>query len=126
MISAVEYDKQIHDTIQNYFRGTYEANEEKIRLAFHDKAVISGFFDGVYTEWSLDEFVERVKSQPSQLSQKEVFAKKIISVDKKENIAIVKAIAPAYGHNFSDFISLIKTEEGWKIRHKSFTNSLME
>ena len=126
MTYADNQDQQIDKAIQNYFWGTYEADEEKIRAAFHEKAVISGFFDGAYKEWNLNEFIEAVKSRPSASSQKEAFSKKIVSIKRKDNIAVVHALAPAYGNEFTDFISLIKTGNGWKIRHKSFTNSVAD
>lgn len=113
---------EIEKTIQCYFHGTYEADAEKIRSAFHPKAVISGFFDGEYTEWDLEAFIQRVTSQPSQKSNHEVFKKEIVNIEVADRTAIVRAVAPAFGHVFTDFITLINTENGWKIRHKSFTN----
>ena len=114
---------EIKKPIMDYFSGTYEANAEKIRGAFHPKAMIAGFFDGKYVEWTLDEFVKRITSQQSAKENNEPFAKKILSYEKAGEIAYVKAYAPAFGHEFIDIISLIKTSEGWKIRHKQFTNN---
>ena len=123
MSCAKKHDSLIEETIQNYFWGTYEADGQKIRSAFHEKAIVSGLFDGEYTEWNLDEFIKRVVSRPSPSSLNEVFSKKIMGIEQKDNIAFVNAFAPAYGYNFTDYIILIKTEDDWKIRHKSFTNS---
>ncbi|WP_051261190.1 nuclear transport factor 2 family protein [Desulfovibrio inopinatus] len=116
-------DDAITQPVLWYFEGTFEADEKKIRRAFHEDAMIVGFFDGKYTQWTLDEFVERVLSRPSQKQSGEPYVKRILALEQKENIAFVQAYAPAFGHEFTDFISLINTTTGWKIRHKQFTNA---
>jgi hypothetical protein len=114
----------IQRPVELYFYGTYEADEQKLRNAFHEKAYITGFFSGDYVEWCLTEFIDRILSKPSQKEASEPFAKRILSIEQKDSMAFVKAQAPAFGHQFTDFILLVKTAQGWKIRHKSFTNSL--
>lgn len=52
--NIMETINNIHKVIELYFYGTYEGNEEKLRKAFHEKVIISGFLDGEYKEWTLD------------------------------------------------------------------------
>lgn len=116
--------KAIEKAVNLYFRGTYNANEDEIRAAFYENSRITGFFDGSYIEWNLDEFIGRVLGMPSQKEMGDTFRKNIVFIDQHASIAIVKAYSPAMHYEFYDYITLARLGQEWKIIHKSFTNEI--
>lgn len=112
--------QDIEATIDLYFKGSYEADASKLKRAFHPDAHITGNFKGEIVDWSLEQFIARLESQPSGAERGEMYDKKILSIDVKGAIALVKAQVVVAGVVFTDYISLLKLNEAWVIRHKSF------
>lgn len=119
----INNDQQaIKEVIKLYFIGTYQADEAMLRQAFHPEARITGNIDKQIFDWSLTDFILRIKSHPSAASQNEKYNKEIIVMDITNNAAMVKARVTVGTHIFTDYITLLKIEEKWIIRNKSFTN----
>lgn len=108
-------------TIQLYFNGAYEGDKSQLIRAFHPDARITGSIQGHKYDWSLAEFIERVCSKPTAKDKHEAFDKEIIAIDKTHDIAVIKTKVVASGTTFTDYITLLKIEDTWHIRHKSFT-----
>lgn len=108
-------------TIQLYFNGAYEGDAPQLVQAFHPSARITGSIQGNQYDWSLEDFIERVCSKPTAKDKQEIFDKEIIAIDKTHDIAMVKTKVVASDITFIDYITLLKTDGMWYIRHKSFT-----
>jgi hypothetical protein len=111
---------QIVDTVELYFTGTYEANAEKLKQAFHADAHITGFIKNEYFDWNLTSFIKRVTSGSSAKTQGEKYDKEIILLDKTNDVAMVKARVQVGPLSFTDYITLLKINRVWTIRNKSF------
>ncbi len=109
--------------VELYFNSIFEADEQKMRQIFTKDCKISGFFGDDYVQWSLDDFVSRLKGKPSPKQAGDPFRKEIMSIEQKGNIAFVKAFVLAFEYEFIDFLILEKRDNIWKIKHKSFTTS---
>jgi hypothetical protein len=121
----MQNDQQaVTDVVEAYFRGSYYGDELLLRQAFHPQAIICGNFNDRYVEWDLNTFIERVKAANSHTV--EAFNKSIIGLDINHNIAMVKAKVIAAGEIFTDYISLLKINGSWCIRHKGFTNQSLD
>ncbi|MDO8955078.1 MAG: nuclear transport factor 2 family protein [Gammaproteobacteria bacterium] len=103
------------------FQGGYDGNRAQLETAFHPKAHICGNFDGHYVDWSLDDFIDRTIQAQSHIN--EAFNKTVLNMEITGDIATVKALVITAAHHFTDYISLIKVNGKWLIRHKSFTNA---
>lgn len=110
----------IQKTVELYFKGTYEGNTKILQEAFHEEAHITGHFQGQYYDWSLKQFIERILSFPIPAQTGELYDKKILSLDSTDRAAMVKAKVVVSGHTFIDYITLLKINDKWVIRHKSF------
>ena len=108
-------------TIQLYFNSTYEGDASQLKQAFHPDARINGSIHGNQFDWPLDDFMQRVCSKPTAKDKQEAFDKEIIAIDKTHDIAIVKTKVVAADIIFTDYITLLKIEGAWIIRHKSFS-----
>ena len=63
-----------------------------------------------------------VKSRKSPDDLGEPFKMKTIGIDIMGNIAMVKLHVPMLGNNYYDYLSLIKTNNDWKIVNKIFSH----
>src|SRR5579872_5980959 len=116
------YKELIIQTIELYFRGTYEGNADKLKRAFHPEAHISGKIDGEEFDWPLSDFIARVTSQKSAFEKKEVFDKKITHIEGDNRKATVQARVAVGDRIFNDEIFLeIQSNGDWLIRNKTFT-----
>ncbi len=113
--------KGIHDTVIEYFTGSFVGDTKKLKGAFHPEASITGNVNGQYLNWSLDEFIKRVTTSPTAETKDEEFDKEIIFVDGTNDAAIVKARVVVGGKTFIDYLTLLKIDGNWVIRNKSFT-----
>ncbi len=115
-------DKQaIIEVVTKYFMGTFHGDKQQLQQAFHPEAIISGNLQGKNTTWSLAEFLLRVTTPPTAAEKKENYAKDIIWIDITNDCAVVKAQVMVGEFKFTDYISLLKIEDCWGIRYKSFT-----
>lgn len=108
-------------TIDGYFKGTYQGDAAQLKRAFHPEARITGIINGQLCDWTLTEFITRVTATPTAENKKEPYNKEILFIDKTDNTAMVKACVLVGGLKFTDYITLLKINANWLIRHKSFT-----
>ena len=111
----------IKNCIEKYFKGTHQADIALIKEAFHPDCKITGFVGTQYVEMTLTQFCERVKQVQNPLDRK--YDKAIIGFDIHENIAMVKAKVLVDDVYFTDYITLLKIDNSWVIRQKSFSSS---
>ncbi len=114
-------EQAIKEVVRLYFMGTFQGNREYLKTAFHSDAHITGSFNGQICDWSLDEFIKRVTVAPTSAQRNEVYNKEIIFLDCIGDMAIVKARVLVGNYTFFDYITLLKIDDRWVIRNKSFT-----
>lgn len=113
----------IIETITLYFKGTYEGDSKQLQKAFHKDARITGIIDKDYLDWSLKEFIDRVTTKPTAAEKKEKYDKNIVFIDNNPHSAIVKARVKVGPLCFTDYITLLKLNNQWLIRNKSFVGT---
>ncbi len=114
--------EKIIETVILYFKGTYHGDVEMLSKAFHPNARVTGIINDEIFDWSLIDFITRVTTSTSAAKKGEKYDKEIISIDKTKNAAIVKSRVVVGELIFFDYITLLKINEQWIIRNKSFTN----
>lgn len=120
-MNTVKKDEiDIREIVNYYFLGTYHANIEQIKRAFHPAARITGIIDQQIFDWSLEDFIIRIANSPSAAEKKEEYNKKIVFIDQTNEAAIVKADVAVGPYIFTDYITLLKINNSWIIRNKSF------
>ena len=113
--------KPIKQAVNLYFKGTYQGDAEQLKRAFHPEARITGIFNGQSCDWSLSEFISRVTTLPTAEMKGELYNKEILSVDITGYAAMAKARVVVNELIFTDYITLLKINDTWIIRNKSFT-----
>ena len=115
------YIQEISFLLGDYFDGLYEGDIQKFSNVFHPESQFY-FSDGEsVTDWPRTEYFEMISNRPSPSSQDLIRHDKIISINVSgpaTAFAIVQcAIPPRY---FTDYLTLLKVNEGWKIISKTF------
>lgn len=116
----------IETVVWTYLDGLHEGDTEKLGQAFHPVSHLYGIDDkGNVTDLPREKWFELVKGRPSPKAQKLPRHDRIVSVDQSgPATAFVKvecAIPPRF---FTDYLSLIKTSEGWRVVSKSFKTDM--
>lgn len=115
--SAQSEETAVRATAMDYIEGTANGEIERIRRAFHETAALYAVNDnGGLRKIPIDKYIGFFK--PGQKSDRQG---KIVSVDIANDAAQVKIEIVSGQWKFTDYLLLLKLEEGWKIINKSYT-----
>lgn len=113
----------VKQVMQNYMDGTFQADIEKLKSAFHPNAVMNGYLGPDCVLATPSVFVEDIASAPSMASQGDAYQAEIESIRIEGNVAAVVVSETGFrgAATLVDFFHLIKTDGEWKIISKLFT-----
>jgi hypothetical protein len=110
--------KSIRDVIGVYFQGHATNKGDVMRSAFLPTAHIEGLRNGVFTSWTVDEYVANFRSQPAP---DEASRTRVIDVvDKSGTAAMVRATLKHGATTFTDYFVLLKVDGKWLIANKVY------
>ena len=107
---------EITTVIQKYFDGTSKGKPHLLPEAFTDSLELQYVKDGKLQRWLGTDYIARFKPGKTNTRVGE-----IVSIDVTGNAAVVKATVTSGKTLFTDYLLLLKLEEGWKITNKTFT-----
>jgi hypothetical protein len=111
-----EYDA-ILGTLQHYVDGAKSGSSAEIKLAFHDQATIFGYVGPDLFAGAIQGFYEWHDSNGAAAEMQ----LRIVSVDVAGTVATVRIEIDNWtGHQFTDFMTLLKVDGEWKIMNKVF------
>jgi hypothetical protein len=114
-------EQAIKNTIQTYFESMFESSGEKAHAAFHPNVKITGEINGELHEMSVADFAGFVESQqPSPKEKGESARLDIVSLDIAGKTAVSRVRDDYLGMTFLDTLSLLKTDDQWRIYNKLF------
>ncbi len=113
---------EIEGTVRLYLDGLYEGDAGKLGAAFHACAALHSLAeDGTVSVLPYEAWLDAVRGRPSPASRGLARHDRILAVDLAgDSLACVKldcAVPPRF---FTDFLLLLKTNEGWRIVQKAF------
>jgi len=110
-------EEQIHEALGLYIESGRQANSKIMKPMTHGDATMYWAADGRITGGPIQELFDRIDARdPSPDVTHEIHA-----LDITETTAIVRVELDNWGgKKFSDHLSFIKTEQGWKLMHKIF------
>lgn len=115
--NAQSEEASVRATAMDYIEGTANGDIEQIRRAFHETAALYAVNDnGGLRKIPIEKYIGFFK--PGQKSDRQG---KIVSVDMVNDAAQVKIEIVSGQWKFTDYLLLLKLEEGWKIINKSYT-----
>lgn len=111
-------DRDVRAAIEQYFKGHATAQADEMRKAFLPTAHIEGLRNGVFTSWSVDQYVAGFRGQPAADEAKR--QRTIDRVDVVGTAAMVKATLVHGATTFTDYFVLLKVNGEWKIANKVY------
>jgi hypothetical protein len=113
--------QEIEQTLQLYFDGLYEGDADKLARATHEVVHLFGVADGKLTDLPRAQWLEMIRNRASAQSQDLPRRDWVVQIDRSgPTTAFAKVhcqIPPRY---FTDYLTLVKLEEGWKIVSKTY------
>lgn len=119
-MSAANNFDAIGKTIENYFYGMHHGDISRLRRAFHTDAYLFGYYHGEFSRISLEEWLSEVEGMEKPSDSGEAFDMRIVSIDITGPTAMVKVTVLYAGLRFTDYLTLVLFEDGWKILNKSY------
>jgi hypothetical protein len=112
----------VRAVIEDYISGTFEADIEKLRSTFTEKAAMYGFLDGQLIEGTPEPFFNDLASQPSLRDSGADYKASIESIHVTGNVASAVLRETGFGpFSFTDYFHLLKKDGKWRIASKTFT-----
>lgn len=113
---------EIQDLMQRYFDGLYQSDSTVLRTVFHtDLAYVNGT-SGNYEVMGLDAYMARIDARTPPASRGDAREEVIERITLKgDRIGLVEARMTMMGRNYQDLLTLINTEDGWKVLTKVFS-----
>jgi hypothetical protein len=116
--SLAESEAAARVPLENYIQGHATGNGDFMRKAFHTEAKIMAFRDGKLFNLTAEEFASRFngKPAPDEAQRK----RRIESVEITGNAGVGKIVLDYPSVTFTDYMSLLKVGDEWKIVNKVF------
>jgi hypothetical protein len=110
--------QQIRQVIGVYFRGHATANADTMRAAFLPTAHIEGIRNGVFTSWTVDQYVANFRGTP--VPDEATRTRVIDVVDRSGTAAMAKATLKHGATTFTDYFVLLELGGRWLIANKVY------
>lgn len=104
--------------LENYIQGHATGNPDFIRKAFHTEAKVMAFRDGKLTNLTSEEFATRFNGKPA--ADEAQRKRRIENVEITGNAGVAKIVLEYPTITFTDYMSLLKVGDEWKIVNKVF------
>lgn len=107
----------IREAIQKYFDGARTGNSDIMKPAFHEEATMFGFIGPDLVAGTIQNLYDWNNENGAAAD----ISSQITNIDIEGTIASVRAESDNWtGYKFSDFFTLIKIGDDWKITNKVF------
>ena len=117
----------IEAVLQTYFDGLHEGDTDKLASAFHPCSHLYWDKDGVVQDLPREQWFEMVKSRGSAKSKGLAREDRILMLDQSgPETALAKVACQIPPRYFTDYLVLLKTQQGWKIVSKVFRTDVRE
>ena len=111
----------IEQTLQTYFDGLYDGDADKLASIFHEAAALTFEQDGRVTVLPLAQWLKAVRERPAPRARGLARDDAVLLIDQSgPTTAFAKVrcqIPPRY---FTDYLSLLKTDDRWLVVQKVF------
>ncbi len=115
-------ETEVRALMQRYFDGLYHSDSSVLRTVFHaDLAYVNGTA-GTYENMGLDAYMARIDARTPPASRGDVREEVIERITfKGDRIGLVEARMTMMGRNYQDLLTIIHTDDGWRVLTKVFS-----
>ena len=107
--------------LELYLRGQAEGDGDLMRRAFHPDARIVSLDGGAVASRSAEAFAALFTGGPAPDEADR--RRRVVSLDVTGEVAVAKLELDYPGAFLTDYMTLVRTSDGWRILHKAFTRS---
>ena len=113
----------IDGLMTRYFDGLYHSDSAVLRTVFHPELSYVNATVGNHEFLGLEAYMERIDGRTPPASRNDPREETIEKVALKGGqIGIVEARMTMLGRDYQDLLTLIRTDEGWRVLTKVFTH----
>ena len=113
----------IDGLMTRYFDGLYHSDSAVLRTVFHPELSYVNATVGNHEFLGLEAYMERIDGRTPPASRNDPREEMIEKVTLKGGqIGIVEARMTMLGRDYQDLLTLIRTDEGWRVLTKVFTH----
>jgi hypothetical protein len=117
----------VQKVVSTYLDGLYEGDTTKLAQAFHEVSHLYSASDGGVADVPREKWFEFVKGRASPQSKGLKRTDRIVSVDfAGPETAFVKVECSIHPRYFTDYLTLLKLNGGWKIVSKTYRTDVRE
>jgi hypothetical protein len=111
----------IEATLWTYLDGLYEGDADKIAAAFHPVSHLYSEADGNVADVPRDQWLDMVRGRAAPKAQGQPRHDRIVTIDQSgPATAFAKVECALPPRFFVDYLTLLKTKDGWRIVAKAF------
>jgi hypothetical protein len=117
----------VEKVVWTYLDGLYEGDTGKLGQAFHEVSHLYSVSDGGVADLPREKWFEFVKGRASPKSRGLKRTDRIVSVDfSGPETAFVKVECSIHPRYFTDYLTLLKLNGGWKVVSKTYRTDVRE
>ncbi len=117
----------VEKVVWTYLDGLYEGDTGKLAQAFHEVSHLYSMSDGGVADLPREKWFEFVKGRASPKSKGLKRTDRIVSIDLSgPETAFVKLECSIHPRYFTDYLTLLKLNGGWKVVSKTYRTDVRE
>jgi hypothetical protein len=117
----------IEKVVWTYLDGLHEGDTGKLAQAFHEGSHLYSNEKGVVSDVPRKSWFELIESRPSAKSRGLKRTDRVVSIDMAgPETALVKLECSIHPRYFTDYLTLLKLEQGWRIVSKTYRTDVRE
>lgn len=121
MSDALSKTDELLAAVQRYFTLMYDCDVSKFYDVFHASAALNGLREEAINEWPAAHYHDVLAKRQSPKSLAAARNDEILLVDfASDSQAFVKVRVLISGTTFVDYLTYLKTADGWKIAFKAY------
>ncbi len=113
----------IEGVLQLYIEGTRDGDVTKLRAAFHDEAWMFGSLAGQRYDEPIEELFKLSDGHPADVEGS--YEARIVAIEQVGDAATATVEEDGFWGtvSFTDFFTLVRSGDGWKIANKTFAHT---
>ena len=117
----------VERVVWTYLDGLYEGDTTKLDKAFHEVSHLYSLEDGGVSDLPRADWLKLVESRPSAKARGLKRTDRIVSIDfSGPETAFVKLECSIHPRYFTDYLTLLKLPQGWRVVSKTFRTERRE
>jgi len=113
---------EIQELMTRYFDGLYQSDSQILRTVFHDDLTYVNGTADTYEHMDLEAYMSRVDARTPPASRGDDRDEVVERITLKgDRIGLIEARMTMLGRNYQDLLTLIHTDDGWRVLTKVFS-----